>query len=87
MSHLLASARKALVRVWAEGSPFDMKDALKTRGYRWNDGRDDRLKSWFIDVAEDAFEAEITVLRQEIYRRDVEAYTQRVTAFERFRSS
>lgn len=85
MSHLLTSARKALLRIWAEGSPFDMKDALKKRGYRWNDGTDGRPKSWFIEIPEDSYEAEMAFLRQEIYRRDVEPFTQRITAFERFR--
>ncbi|KLK94788.1 DNA polymerase III subunit epsilon [Microvirga vignae] len=87
MSHLLTSARKTLVRVWAEGSPFEMKDALKKRGYRWCDGKDGRPKSWFIEIGEDAYEAEMKFLRQEIYRRDVEPYTQRLTAFERFRAT
>jgi DNA polymerase III subunit epsilon len=85
MSHLLTSARKALLRIWAEGAPFDMKDELKKRGYRWNDGTDGRPKSWFIEISEDAYEAELTFLRQEIYRRNVEPFTQRITAFERFR--
>ncbi|SCZ12325.1 3'-5' exonuclease [Microvirga guangxiensis] len=87
MSHLLTSARKTMVRVWAEGSPFDMKDILKKRGYRWNDGSDGRPKSWFIEIAEEAHQKELTFLRQEIYRRDVEPFTQRVTAFERFRAA
>jgi DNA polymerase-3 subunit epsilon len=87
ISHLLASARKALLRVWAEGSPFDMKDTLKKRGYRWNDGTNGRPKSWFIEIAEDMYKAELKFLRQEIYRRDVEPFTQRITAFERFRAT
>jgi DNA polymerase-3 subunit epsilon len=87
MSHLLASARKALLRVWAEGSPFEMKDELKKRGYRWNDGKDGRLRCWFVDVAENVYEAELTFLRREIYHRDVEPFTQRITAFERFRAA
>jgi DNA polymerase III subunit epsilon len=86
MTHLLASARKALLRIWAEGSPFDMKDNLKKRGYRWNDGTNGQPKSWFIEIAEDAYEAEMKFLRQEIYRRDVQPFTQRITAFERFRA-
>jgi DNA polymerase III subunit epsilon len=85
--HLLVSARKALVRIWAEGSPFDMKDELKKRGYRWNDGRDGRPKAWFIEIAEDLYEAELRFLRQEIYRREVEPFTQQIRAFERFRAA
>ncbi|WP_244445316.1 3'-5' exonuclease [Microvirga sp. BSC39] len=87
MTHLLASARRALLRIWAEGSPFDMKDTLKKRGYRWNDGTNGQPKSWFIEIAEDAYEAEMKFLRQEIYRRDVEPFTQRITALERFRAA
>ncbi|WP_230533264.1 3'-5' exonuclease [Microvirga roseola] len=84
--HLLASSRKALLRIWAEGSPFDMKDLLKKRGYRWNDGTDGRPKSWWVEVDEEAGEAELTFLRREVYRREVEPYTQKITAFERFRA-
>lgn len=85
--NLLESARKSLLRIWAEGSPFDMKDVLKARGYRWNDGADGRPKSWWVEVAEEAGEAEFSFLRREVYRREVEPYTQRITAFERFRGA
>jgi DNA polymerase-3 subunit epsilon len=85
--HLLTSARKALVRIWAEGSPFDMKDMLKARGYRWNDGTDGRPKAWWVEVDEEAFEAERAFLRREVYRREVEPFGQRITAFERFRAA
>jgi DNA polymerase-3 subunit epsilon len=87
MAHLLASARKPLIRVWAEGSPFDMKDELKKRGYRWNDGSDGRPKSWWTEVPEEAYVAELTFLQREIYRREVEPFTLRITAFERFRAA
>ncbi len=82
--NLLASARKSSLRVWAEGRPFDMKDVLKARGYRWNDGSDERPKSWWVEVDEEAAETELSFLRYEVYRREVEPYTQRITAFERF---
>ena len=44
-------------------------------------------KSWFIEIDEDAYESEMKFLRQEIYRRDVKPFTQRITAFERFRAA
>jgi DNA polymerase-3 subunit epsilon len=81
---LLETARKPTVRVWAEQSPFELKDALKKRGYRWNDGGDGRPKSWFVDVCETSLEDEFTFLRTEIYLRDVEPRTQNLTAFTRF---
>ncbi|WLB63357.1 hypothetical protein QIH96_44030 [Bradyrhizobium japonicum] len=39
---LLKTARKKTGRVWAEQSPFELKDSLKRRGYRWSDGSDQR---------------------------------------------
>ncbi len=42
---LLERARKKTMRVWAEQSPFDLKDSLKRRGYRWSDGSDGRPRS------------------------------------------
>jgi DNA polymerase III subunit epsilon len=81
---LLETARKATVRVWAEQSPFELKDSLKKRGYRWNDGSDGRPKSWFIDVCETTLDQEIAFLRTEIYLRDVEPRRQALTAFTRF---
>jgi DNA polymerase-3 subunit epsilon len=87
LGHLLASARKIRRRIWAESSPFDMKDQLRKRGYRWNDGTDGRPKSWWVDVEEDAATEELAFLRREVYRREVEPYTQRISAFERFRAA
>ncbi|MCP2216216.1 3'-5' exonuclease [Bradyrhizobium elkanii] len=83
---LLETARRPTVRIWAEQTAFELKDSLKRRGYRWNDGSDGRPKSWFIDVDETALDDEIAFLRAEIYLRDVEPRLQRLTAFERFSS-
>lgn len=81
---LLETARKPTVRVWAEQSPFELKDSLKKRGYRWNDGSDGRPKSWYVDVCETAIQGEIAFLRTEIYLREVEPRQQSLTAFTRF---
>ena len=81
---LLETARKPTMRVWAEQTAFELKDSLKRRGYRWNDGSDGRPKSWFRDVDETALDDEIAFLRTEIYMQDVEPTVQRLTAFTRF---
>ncbi len=82
---LLDSARQARHRVWAEGSPFEMKDALKARGYRWSDGSDGRPKSWWREVDDATLAAELDFLRTEIYLRAVDPYVQTFTAFDRFK--
>jgi len=38
------------ITIFAENSPFNMKDHLKARGYRWSDGSDGRPKSWRIEI-------------------------------------
>jgi DNA polymerase III subunit epsilon len=81
---LLETARKATLRVWAERAPFEFKDSLKKRGYRWSDGGDGRPRSWYVDVDEAALDREIAFLQTEIYVRDVEPHVQKLTAFTRF---
>lgn len=85
-SRLLDAARKNSIRIWAEGSPYDLKDHLKSRGYRWSDGSDGNPKAWWIEVPEDMCGAEMAYLQNEIYRREVLLPWKRVTAYERFSS-
>lgn len=84
LAALLDQARRKTMRIWAEQSPFALKDVLKRRGYRWCDGSDGRPKSWYIDVGESALEDEIAFLRSEVYLQDVEPRWQTLTAFTRF---
>lgn len=84
LAALLERARRKTMRVWAEQSPFDLKDALKRRGYRWSDGSDGRPKSWYIDVDEAQCDTEIAFLRTEIYQREVEPRVQALSAMSRF---
>lgn len=85
MRKLLDLARKTTCRLWAENSPFELKDQLKVRGYRWNDGTDGRPRAWNVDVLEEHAQAELDFLRKEIYQRnDVDIAWVRITARERF---
>ena len=86
-AELYQASQQARVRVFAENSPFDMKDHLKSRGYRWSDGSDGRPKSWWIEVDEDTLDKEFHHLRTEIYRwPDADRPIKRLTAFDRFRA-
>ncbi len=84
LSILVDRARRATCRIRAEHSPYDLKDILKRRGYRWSDGSDGSLRSWFIDVDEDRRDAELKFLKQEIYQRDVGLRCVAYSALERF---
>ncbi|MBZ9905269.1 3'-5' exonuclease [Mesorhizobium sp. BR115XR7A] len=84
MSRLLERARLSNWRIWAENSPFGLKDVLKARGYRWNAEGSQSPRSWYIDVDDDAKESELSYLRTEIYRREVDIKTRKITAYDRF---
>jgi DNA polymerase-3 subunit epsilon len=84
LAHLLEAARAPTWRIVAERSPFEMKDKLKARGYRWNGEEAAGPKAWFTDVADADREAELLFLAQEIYGYDPGLTPKRLTAFERF---
>lgn len=84
LKRLLDTARRPTWQIWAENSPFETKDVLKARGYRWNDGADGRPKAWWIDVGEDRRDDELTFLRAEIYQYEADIFVRKITAFDRF---
>jgi DNA polymerase III subunit epsilon len=84
LSLLLENARRKTIRIWAEQAPFDLKDELKKRGYRWSAGDEGRPKAWYVDIDEAKRDAEIAFLQQVIYLREVELFTQTLTALDRF---
>jgi DNA polymerase-3 subunit epsilon len=86
LSALLARARQPSFRIWAENSPFDLKQVLKARGYRWSDGSDGSPRSWYIDVDEDGHPTEIEFLRTQIYQCEIDIRARALTALERFSS-
>ena len=81
---LLENARRASVRVWAVGAPFDAKDLLKARGYHWNPGDDSRPRAWFVDVDEEALKAERAFLCEKVYGGDPRFQETRIDYNNRF---
>lgn len=62
---LLESLNQAQFRLFATGSPFDAKDALKTRGYRWAP----EIKCWHRTLTtENALQEEIDWLKRKVYQ-------------------
>jgi DNA polymerase-3 subunit epsilon len=60
---LLASARSPSLRVWATGSPFETKDLLRARGYRWQSEK----KVWYCDIPSSGREGELAWLKGTVY--------------------
>lgn len=83
-SVLLENARVPHWRIWAENASYDTKDLLKARGYRWNDGADDRPRAWFVDVPTAQKEAELNFLKAEIYRHEINLLVREISPWDRF---
>ena len=85
LSLLAAAAASPCFRIWAERAPYEAKDRLKARRYRWSDGADGRPRAWWIEVGEAEVEGELDYLSQEVYGWDATPRVQRLTALERYR--
>ncbi|MBL0889842.1 MAG: 3'-5' exonuclease [Gemmatimonadaceae bacterium] len=64
---LLEQARRVTHRLWAIGTPIELKDVLKSRGYRWYPGGSRTPKSWYRDCSAQELEVEQTWLREHAY--------------------
>ncbi len=61
--YLYESSTRESVRIWATGAPFETKEMLSKRGYRWNDGKDGRFKAWNKQVTPEQLDTENEWLR------------------------
>ena len=84
MRSLLDRAGRETTRIWAVGAPYERKDVLRRRGYRWSNGADGRPRAWFVEVDAEARDSEMRFLRAEVFGRDLDLPTDRVTAYERY---
>ena len=84
LHHLLERARTPTWRIWAENAPFDLKDQLKARGYRWNAEAASGPRAWYIDLVEEERESELQFLSREIYQAEIDLPLRRVDAYDRF---
>ena len=66
MADLLEQAIRKTVIVHAFGAPFEARDILKTRGYRWHDGTSGANRHWWKEIPESALPEEKNFL-DELY--------------------
>lgn len=81
LKKLVKCAEQSTCRVHAIDSPFDSKDRLKARGYRW----DAVMKYWWREVAHAELEAEQAWLRSDVYTSWGEPAGHEVTWHSRYR--
>lgn len=63
MQRLLTAGQRVSYRIYALGSPFETKDLMKARGYRWDGER----RSWWVEVDYEEAAAEAQWLREQVY--------------------
>ncbi|NVN90362.1 MAG: DNA polymerase III subunit epsilon [Desulfuromonadales bacterium] len=64
---LLETHGKETSKISAVGAPYDKKDLLKQRGYRWSDGAQGGSKAWWISVPTENEENEMAWLAGQVY--------------------
>ncbi|MCW6512854.1 3'-5' exonuclease [Lichenifustis flavocetrariae] len=82
--HMMERTRAPSARVWALGAPFEAKDLLKRRGFKWCDGSGGLPRAWNVDLPSSAAEAELAYLAEHVYRNRSPALAVPVTALDRF---
>jgi len=53
-SEMILSAQRPTVRITADGAPFEVKDRLKARGYKW----DQKIRRWWKEITSNAADDE-----------------------------
>lgn len=64
LAHLLDRCERDSHRIEAIGAPFEAKDGLKSRGYKWDAGR----RYWWREVEASELSSEEEWLEREVYR-------------------
>jgi DNA polymerase-3 subunit epsilon len=83
---VMTVVREAALRddflVRAVDAPYDLRDKLKQRGYRWRPAELPNGRVWWTTTADP--EAEIAWLSEEIYGREISIPVHPITALERY---
>lgn len=84
MQLLLESARTPSFKVWALNAPYDKKDVLKQRRYRWSSGEGGLPKAWYTSLPERDLADEEAWLTKAVYDRGAGWKVERMDARTRY---
>lgn len=84
MRALNANANRVTCQIRAVGAPYELKDTLKARGYRWDPGRAGRERAWWIEIPEEAAAVEQAWLLRNVYTMGGKPIVKKMTARERY---
>ena len=70
LQRLLNNTAQLEFKIWAKNAPYDSKDLLKVRNYRWGVHPINDYRAWAITISESNVEEEIKYLRSNIYKNN-----------------
>ena len=82
LKDILTEAKKTSFQIIASNSPFESKDLLKTRDYRW----DANQRSWTKQIDKDALDEELRWLEDAVYRGTFRGRYQEILPADRFKA-
>jgi len=84
MHDLLQNSSKVYVILYAVRAPFECKDILKSRGYKWLHCKEVNILAWCIELPRDLIEKELEYLRSQIYNSKVKIPFEIIDMYSRF---
>jgi DNA polymerase-3 subunit epsilon len=81
---VLHAARRPRWRIFALDAPFDSREALRSRGYRWNSLAAFGPRAWWIELEASRVEPEINFLESDIFGRAINLPIREITAYDRY---
>lgn len=86
LKQLLSNALQPRYKLWAKNAPYDCKDLLRNRKYRWDTHPEHNFKAWSIELPESKVPEEIEFLKGEIYGGSINIPVDIFDAYSRFSS-
>ena len=84
LKQLLDNALPLKYKLWAKNAPYEHKDILRARRYRWDTHPSQGFKSWSIELPENKLEDEIHYLKSNIYNWQMNIPVDIFDAYSRF---
>jgi len=84
LKQLLDNAMKPTYKLWAKNAPYEHKDLLRARKYRWNVHPEYGFKAWCIELPEHKVEDEVLYLKSNIYNQRINIPVEIFDAYCRF---
>ena len=81
---MLGNALQLRFRIWAKYAPYEKKDILRSKKYKWLTHHIESFKAWSIELPENNIEEEFNFLKSNIYLSSIDLPVDIFDAYHRF---